>query len=240
MAEWLDVSLGVWFGCAASLFLGAFVQRATGFGLAVIGTPLILMLEPRLVPAVLVMFGLLVALMMVGTYRREIRVDAVGMALVGRVPGTLLGIWLLLVAPLVVLEKLIALIVLSSVAVSLCKISLPLNRLNLFVAGVVSGIFGTVSAIGGPPIALLMHRLPADSARANLSAFFIASATMTLLALLVAGKVQLWHLGLAVTFLPAVVLGNVLASRIAHRLDRQTLQRSSLILSTIAALVLLF
>lgn len=240
MAEWLDVSFGVWLGCAASLFLGAFVQRATGFGLAVIGTPLILMLEPRLVPAVLVMFGLLVALMMVGTYRREIRVDAVGMALVGRVPGTLLGIWLLLVAPLVVLEKLIALIVLSSVAVSLCKISLPLNRLSLFVAGVVSGIFGTVSAIGGPPIALLMHRLPADSARANLSAFFIASATMTLLALLVAGKVQLWHLGLAVTFLPAVVLGNVLASRIAHRLDRQTLQRSSLILSTIAALGLLF
>ncbi|TDX28463.1 hypothetical protein DFO67_110164 [Modicisalibacter xianhensis] len=240
MAEWLDVSFGVWLGCAASLFLGAFVQRATGFGLAVIGTPLILMLEPRLVPAVLVMFGLLVALMMVGTYRREIRVDAVGMALVGRVPGTLLGVWLLLVAPLVVLEKLIALIVLSSVAVSLCKISLPLNRLSLFVAGVVSGIFGTVSAIGGPPIALLMHRLPADSARANLSAFFIASATMTQLALLVAGKVQLWHLGLAVTFLPAVVLGNVLASRIAHRLDRQTLQRSSLILSTIAALGLLF
>ncbi|SFH39747.1 sulfite exporter TauE/SafE family protein [Modicisalibacter xianhensis] len=240
MAEWLDVSLGVWFGCATSLFLGAFVQRATGFGLAVIGTPLILMLEPRLVPAVLVMFGLLVALMMVGAYRREIRVDAVGMALVGRVPGTLLGVWLLLVAPLVVLEKLIALIVLSSVAVSLCKISLPLNRLSLFIAGVVSGIFGTVSAIGGPPIALLMHRLPADSARANLSAFFIASATMTLLALLVAGKVQLWHLGLAATFLPAVVLGNVLASRIAHRLDRQTLQRSSLILSTIAALGLLF
>lgn len=240
MAEWLDVSLGVWFGCATSLFLGAFVQRATGFGLAVIGTPLILILEPRLVPAVLVMFGLLVALMMVGTYRREIRVDAVGMALVGRVPGTLLGVWLLLVAPLVVLEKLIALIVLSSVAVSLCKISVPLNRLSLFVAGVVSGIFGTVSAIGGPPIALLMHRLPADSARANLSAFFIASATMTLLALLVAGKVQLWHLGLAVTFLPAVVLGNVLASRIAHRLDRRTLQRSSLILSTIAALGLLF
>ncbi|GHB12095.1 sulfite exporter TauE/SafE family protein [Modicisalibacter luteus] len=240
MAEWIGVSGWVWLGCAGSLFLGAFVQRATGFGLAVIGTPLILMMEPRLVPTVLVMFGLLVALMMIGAYRREIRLNAVGMALVGRVPGTALGVCLLLVAPLAVLEKLIALIVLSSVAVSLLNVSLPLNRLNLFVAGIVSGIFGTVSAIGGPPIALLMHRLPADSARANLSAFFIVSATMTLLALLLAGRIQLWHLGMAASFLPAVVLGNLLASRMAHRLDRNTLQWSSLILSIIAALGLLF
>lgn len=240
MSEWLDISLWVWLGCAASLFVGAFVQRATGFGLAVIGAPLLLMLESRLVPVVLVMFGLMVALMMVGAYRREVRVGAVGMALVGRVPGTLLGIWLLLVAPLFVLEKMIALIVLSSVAVSLLKFSLPVNRVSLFIAGLVSGIFGTVSAIGGPPIALLMHRLPADSARANLSAFFICSATMTLLALLIAGKIHVWHLTLAATFVPAVILGNVLAARIAHRLDRGALQRSSLLLSTLAALGLIF
>lgn len=240
MAEWLDISLRVWLGCSASLMLGAFVQRATGFGLAVIGAPLILMLEPRLVPVVLVMFGLLVSLMMVGIYRREIRVDAIGMALVGRIPGTVLGAWLLLAAPLVILEKFIALIVLSSVAVSLLKIRLPVNRNSLFIAGFASGIFGTVSAIGGPPIALLMHRLPADSARANLSAFFIVSTVMTLLALLLAGQILLWHLALALTFVPAVVLGNVLASLVAHHLDRRALQRSSLVLSTIAALGLLF
>lgn len=239
MAEWLNVSLWVWLGCSASLLLGAFVQRATGFGLAVIGAPLLLMLDARLVPVILVMFGLMVSVMMVGTYRREIRVETIGMALVGRVPGTLLGAWLLLMAPLAVLERSIAVIVLISVAVSLCRVSLPVNRSTLFVAGVVSGIFGTVSAIGGPPIALLMHRLPPDAARANLSAFFICSAAMTLAVLLLVGQLQLWHLAMALTFVPGVVLGNVLAARTAHRLDRRALQRSSLVLSTLAALGLL-
>lgn len=239
MADWLDVSLWVWLGCAVSLLLGAFVQRATGFGLAVIGAPLLLMLEPRLVPVVLVMFGLTVSLMMVGTYRHEIRVDAIGMALVGRVPGTLLGAWLLLIAPLAILEKFIAVIVLTSVAVSLSRVSLPVNRISLFIAGVASGIFGTVSAIGGPPIALLMHRLPADAARANLSAFFICSSSLTLLVLLLIGQIRLWHLAMALTLAPAVVLGNVLAAWVAHRLDRRALQRSSLLLSTLAALGLL-
>ncbi|GAB2794211.1 sulfite exporter TauE/SafE family protein [Halomonas shantousis] len=239
MAEFLGVSLLVWLGCAASLFLGAFVQRATGFGLAVIGAPLLLMLEPRLVPVVLVMFGLLVSLMMAGRYRHEIRLDAIGMALVGRLPGNALGAWLLLAVPLAVLEHLIAAIVLIAVAVSLLRFSLPVNRLSLFIAGVVSGVFGTVSGIGGPPIALLMHRLPPDSVRGNLAAFFIVGSILTLTVLALAGRIQLWHLAMAVSFVPAILAGSWVAARIAHRLDRRTLQYASLSLCTLAALGLL-
>lgn len=240
MAEWAGISLTVWLGCSLTLMAGAFVQRATGFGLAVVGAPLLLMLEPRLVPVLLVMFGFLVSLLMVGQYRHEIRITVIGMALVGRVPGTVLGTWLLLAAPLAVLESAIAMIVLSAVAVSLFRFSVPVNRVSLFIAGVISGIFGTVSAIGGPPIALLMHRLPPDSVRGNLAAFFICSASMTLIALALAGHIRLWHLGMAVTFLPSILLGNALAKAIAHRLDRRTLQYVSLAISTLAALGLLF
>lgn len=45
---WLDMAPMTWLGCALVLALGAFVQRATGFALAVVGA--LLMLEPRLVP----------------------------------------------------------------------------------------------------------------------------------------------------------------------------------------------
>lgn len=239
MFEALGVSPWVWVACSLTLMTGAFVQRVTGFGLAVVGAPILLMLEPRLVPVLLVMFGLMVSLMMVGQYRHEVRITVIGMALVGRIPGTLLGTWLLLVAPLAIMETAIALIVLSAVAVSLFRFSLPVNRVTLFLAGVLSGIFGTISAIGGPPIALLMHRLPPDSVRGNLAAFFICSASMTLIALTLAGQVRLWHLGMALTFLPSILLGNALARAIAHRIDRRVLQYSSLGISTLAALGLL-
>lgn len=96
---WLDMPLTTWTGCALILALGAFVQRATGFGLAVIGAPLLLMIEPRLVPVVLVLFGLTVSLMMVRAYWHEVRLGAMGMALVGRLPGNALGLWLLVAAP---------------------------------------------------------------------------------------------------------------------------------------------
>jgi uncharacterized membrane protein YfcA len=237
--QWLDMAPTTWFGCVAVLALGAFVQRATGFGLAVVGAPLLLMLEPRLVPVILVLFGFTVSLLMVRHYRHEVRIGEIGFALLGRLPGNGLGLWLLLAAPMALLEKLIAFSVLFAVAVSLFRFRLPVNRASLFGAGVVSGIFGTVAAIGGPPMVLLMHGLSPDRLRGTLSAFFVITASLTLAILALAGQVRFWHLGLALTFLPAVLAGNALADRIAHCLDRRLLQGASLSLCTVAALGLL-
>ena len=239
LLAWINLPLDTWLACAAVLMLGAFVQRATGFGLAVVGAPLLLMLEPRLVPVTLVLFGLTVSLMMVRHYWHEVRLDAIGMALVVRLPGNALGVWLLLVAPMVILEKLIAVIVLFTVLVTVCRFQLPVNRITLFGAGVLSGIFGTVAAIGGPPIVLLMHGLPVDRMRGNLAAFFILTSTLTLITLALANQIQLWHFQMALTFLPAVLIGNALAGALAHRLDRRLLQRASLTLCTLAAIGLL-
>lgn len=239
LLSWVNLPLTTWLGCAAVLMLGAFVQRATGFGLAVVGAPLLLMLEPRLVPVILVLFGFTVSLMMVRHYWHEVRLDSIGIALVGRLPGNALGIWLLLAAPMFLLEKLIAIIVLFAVLVTLCRFQLPVNRITMFGAGVLSGIFGTVAAIGGPPMVLLMHGLPADRVRGNLAAFFILTSLLTLLTLALAKQIQLWHFQVALTLLPAVLIGNALADVIAHRIDRRLLQGASLALCTLAALGLL-
>jgi len=239
LLQWLDMPLTHWLGSAAVLLLGAFVQRTTGFGLAVVGAPLLLMIEPRLVPVILVLFGFTVSLMMVRRYWHEVRLKEMSVALVGRLPGNGLGLWLLLAAPMVVLEKLIAAIVLFAVLVTLCRFELPVNRITLFIAGVLSGVFGTVAAIGGPPIVLLMHGFSPDRMRGNLAAFFVLTSLLTLLTLALAGQVSVWHFKLALTFLPAVLLGNALADAIAHRLDKPLLQRLSLGLCTLAALGLL-
>ncbi|MFO7648022.1 sulfite exporter TauE/SafE family protein [Halomonas sp. 3H] len=235
----VDMSLGTWLGCALVLALGAFVQRATGFGLAVVGAPLLLMLEARLVPVILVLFGFTVALTTLRHYWREVRLAEIGTALVGRIPGNALGLWLLLAAPMAVLEKLIAGSVLFAVAVTLFRFRLPVNRATLFGAGVLSGVFGTVAALSGPPMVLLLHGFPPDRLRGTLSAFFVVTALMTLLTLAPAGLVSAWHFGLALTFAPGVLAGSWLAGRVAHRLDRRLLQGASLALCTLAALGLL-
>ncbi|WLI73223.1 sulfite exporter TauE/SafE family protein [Halomonas alkalicola] len=235
----VDMTLPVWLGCAATLALGAFVQRSTGFGLAVGGAPLLLLLEPRLVPVVLVLFGFTVALTTLRHYWREVQPGEIATALVGRIPGNALGLWLLLAAPMAVLEKLIAGSVLFAVAVTLFRFRLPVNRATLFGAGVFSGIFGTIAALSGPPLVLLLHGFSPDRLRGTLSAFFVVTALMTLVTLGLGGLLRAWHFGVALTFAPGVLAGSWLAGRVAHRLDRRLLQGASLSLCTLAALGLL-
>ena len=239
LLAWLDMSPWTWLGCAAVLALGAFVQRATGFGLAVVGAPLLLMLEPRLVPVILVVFGFTVASMTLRHYWREVRLAEIGMALVGRLPGNALGLWLLLAAPMAVLETLIAGSVLFAVAVTLFRFRLPVNPATLFGAGVFSGIFGTIAALSGPPLVLLLHGFSPDRLRGTLSAFFVVTALMTLITLGLGGLLRVWHFGMALTFAPGVLAGSWLAGRVAHRLDRRLLQGASLALCALAALGLL-
>ena len=85
-----------------------------------------------------------------------------------------------------------------------------------------------------------MHGLPTDRVRGNLAAFFILTSLLTLITLALADQIQLWHFQVALTFLPAVLIGNALADTVAHRLDRRMLQGASLALCTLAALGLLW
>lgn len=234
-----ELTLGSWLWVGAVLALGTFVQRTTGFGMAVVGAPLILLEAPSLVPVVLVVYGFLVSCLVVRRYRREVAMTDISMALVGKVPGTLLGVWLLLVAPMATLEVMIASIVLFAVVVTLFKLRLPVNRSSLFGAGFLSGVFGAVAAIGGPPIVLLMHGMPMDRLRGNLAAFFLISSLMTLASLAAVGRVPLWLLGVSLSFMPMVVAGHALGAVLAPKLPRRLLQAASLTLCAAAALGLL-
>lgn len=236
---WSELAPTAWWGVALSLALGAFVQRTTGFGMAVVGAPLILLQAPGLVPVVLVFYGLLVSCLVIRRYWKQIAMSDISTALIGKIPGVILGAWLLVIAPAAVLELLIGGIVLFAVVVTLLRLRLPINRASLFGAGFVSGIFGSVAAIGGPPMVLLMHGMPMERLRGNLAAFFLISSLMTLVALAVAGQVDGWRLGVSLSFLPLVVAGHALGAALAPHIPRGLLQVASLGLCAMAALSLL-
>src|SRR3546814_9062822 len=79
--------------------------------------------------------------------------DRVGLAwiLAGRVPGSVVGAWVVAVASTTVLEALAGAVVLAMVLASVAMPVLPVRPSTPLVAGVVSGVTGTAAGIGGPP-----------------------------------------------------------------------------------------
>ena len=220
------------------IFCGALTQSLIGFGLAVVASPLLYIVEPSLVPAPVIMMGFSIAALTLFRERGQLEFNGLQYALLGRIPGGILGAMLILIAPQPILGLAIASIVALAVGLSLLKFSLPVNRFTLFVAGILSGIFGNIAAIGGPPLAILLAGKDAAQFRAALSAFFIFSSMIALAILAIAGLLKLEHLWVSLMLLPSVILGYVVARRLVGRIDKQKTRAFTLALCSLSAFIL--
>ncbi|MDT3282212.1 sulfite exporter TauE/SafE family protein [Shewanella scandinavica] len=220
------------------VFLGALTQSLIGFGLAVVASPLLYIVDPQLVPGPVIAMGFTISLLTLFRERGHLEFNGLQYALLGRVPGGFIGASLLLFAPQPILGLSIAAIVAVAVILSLYKFSLPVNKKTLFGAGVVSGIFGNIAAIGGPPMAILLSGKDASQFRAALSAFFIFSSTIAMVILAITGLLELKHLWLSLLLLPSVLLGYLVAGRLVGRVDKEKTKMATLVLCSISALVL--
>lgn len=218
------------------VFIGAFVQSATGFGLAVVASPLLILLAPEYIPGPIIIVGLFLALINAFKYRSTISIGGLKHAIIGRIPGTVAGGALLYYIDIGQLSLLLGIIVLLAVLISLLPIKLHPTPKRLMFAGFLSGFFGTSSGIGGPPMALLLQHQQAQFIRANLAAFFVVSCVMSLLIQIPIGYMSLAHLYLSLPLLPASYLGYFVAMRFVDRLSQDLVRKASLVLCFAAGL----
>ncbi|MFM2481065.1 sulfite exporter TauE/SafE family protein [Celerinatantimonas sp. YJH-8] len=233
-----DLSL-IFLACAI-VALGAIVQSLIGFGLAVVAAPLLYFIDPTFVPVPLLLQGLMISIFNWYSNRHNTDIASMFYALIARVPGALLGLWLILHFNAKGLQIMIAIAVLSGVISTLTSYAVRFNRKNLVIAGFISGIFATVAAIGGPPMALIMRHQETAKIRGNLSAFFTLSSTISFFVLLAGGRVQLHHLSLGLLLLPAVILGFFLAKLVIDKVERQHIKWITQIVCSISAFMLLY
>ena len=93
------MSLGVFAVLAATFFVAAALQGSIGFGLGLVAAPVIALVDPALLPALVIMLATLVTLLVVVRERADLDVRGAGWALSGRIPGSVLGAWLVVVMP---------------------------------------------------------------------------------------------------------------------------------------------
>lgn len=210
-----------WFICAAALLIGCTLQAAIGFGMALISAPIIVMVKPQWVPYIMAVMALTVSLNTVRDQFSDIQWRNMLSPMIARIPGTILGTWLLVVMSLQHLQIAVALMVMLSVFITMRLKPFPATNTNLGIAGFVSGITGTTTSIGGPPIALVMQHSAGATARANLSLFFVYSCIISIAGYHMAGLMtpQTWLVGLSLA--PIAFVGFWLGKRVQKFVDNR-------------------
>ncbi len=219
--------------------IGAAVQGVVGFGMALVATPLLALLDPALVPVPLLLVTSLHSVLTLGREHRHTDWPGVGWTMLGRVAGTVLGVLAVTRLSPNGLALVVGLSVLACVALSLVAWRPRLTPRSLTIAGLAGGATGTAAGLGGPPVALLYQHAEGARLRATMGAYFVLGSITSLAALGLAGVVTTESIQAAAVLLPFMLGGFALSGPARRLLDRGWIRPAVLLVSAASAAVLM-
>jgi hypothetical protein len=212
-------------------------QASVGFGLSLTAAPLLLLVDPLLVPTPLLIAALCLTILVWIRDHEGIQASGVGSLMLGRVVGTVPGALLIAVLPLDRTQLVLGLLILAAVGMSIVGLRIRHTRPALFGVGVVAGFMSATAAVGGPPIALAYQHESGQRLRGTM-AFMLTFGTMISLAgLWMVGRFRLVELELAAWLIPGLLAGFAASGRTAKLLDRGHTRTAVLVLASGAAIV---
>jgi uncharacterized membrane protein YfcA len=224
---------------ALAMGAGSCVQGAVGFGAALVAAPLLVLVDERFVPGPITVASLVLNVVLIAT-RSDVIVDhRIRWAIGGLLPGTIAGGLVLAVLSADGLSIAFAVIVVVAVVFSVSGVRLAIEPRSLAGAGVVAGVMGTVSGIGGPPIALVYQHEPAALLRGTLPRFFVAGSIFAIAAIAAAGRLGADEVVPSIVLTASALAGFSLSGPVARHLDRRSARPVVLVLSVIAAVAVL-
>lgn len=224
---------------AVVVAVAAFVQGSSGMGFALIATPVMGIVQASLLPVVIL--ALMIPLNIYVAAREREAVDWRGASWIsaGRLVGTAGGFAVVVAVPTSSLNLLIGGSTVLAALASLAAPSFTPGRPTQVIAGAVTGITETATGVGGPPLVLIYQHRAAPVLRSTVALCFLVGEIISLLVLLVAGKVDAEQLRTAALLLPAVGLGALASHFVHHRVGGPRLRIAVLVFALVSGIVLL-
>lgn len=232
-ANWPVMLLG-----ALAVFAGSLIQASTGLGLGMIAAPILLLIDPRLVPGPLLVLAFVVSLLIAVREWRSIDRKGLSFALVGRIPGSVLAGLTISLVPLSTYSLLFGLLVLGAVLLSASGWRVLPTPRNLLTAGLASGYMGTLTSIGAPPLALAYQHGTASAMRATMAAYFVIGSAVSIAVLAMFGRFATEQALASAIFLPPLVAGFWVSGHVVPRMNNRRARYAVLWLSGLSAAML--
>ncbi len=223
------LSIGTVSSVAGIVFVAAVLQRAVGFGFALLAVPLMAFVVPTK-SAVVVVFlnSTIVCAWLAVRLRWEIEWPTTRRLGLGAIVGAPVGVIILSLVPATTLRLVLGVTTCLAavwiiVSLRLLKRAGPVrpNPSTTVALGFASGVLNTSLATNGPPLVYELRRtgFQDDRFRATISAVFLLSNLIGLPLLALAGLITSFDLALAASSLVPCMAGVTVGSRISGRME---------------------
>ncbi len=220
---------------AAILFLAAFTQSLSGFGLALVSMPLLApLIGIRTATPLVALISVFVEAGLLFHYRAALNVRAIWRLVISAVIGSPLGVIFLTKVDGKLAMVVLGIVIAGYAIYALADLNLPKLHSSLwaFGAGLLAGMLGGAYNTSGPPVIIYgdCRRWPRDEFKSNLQGFFIVNSAAVLASHLLKGTItpQICMYGLYSA--PALAAGALLGFASDRWLSPQAFRKIVLIL----------
>ncbi|PHP68694.1 sulfite transporter TauE/SafE [Zhengella mangrovi] len=218
--------------------VAAVVQFGLGMGFGLTAAPLLALIDPQLVPVSTLYLGLATSAWTAFDERGAVVWPEVWTAAVGRLIGVVVATAVLVwISDRKAFSLVFGLMVGLAVLLSVAGWRLKFSRPSLVAMATVSGLMGTITSVGAPPLAIVYQDRPAGQARPTLAAFFAVGCALSLVGLHLSGWAGPRDLALALIMVPGMLAGWLVARLLAGRFDKRY-RPALLTVAAVAAVIL--
>src|SRR5918997_962780 len=213
--------------------LAGIVTGLTGFGLALISTPILLFVyEPRTVIVLTAIFSIVINSAVVWDSWQEARKRLALALLIPALFGIVAGVEVLSVINPDYVRLGVGVIVIFSALLLVRDIRLPGagTRWGTLVAGSASGALSTSTGLAGPPVVLLLasRGLPKHEFRGTSALYFLPMSVVGILVLALRGLVEGGEVPLGLLLVPAAIAGKVIGTALLKRVSEKAFRAVTL------------
>lgn len=225
-----------------------FLQATTGFGYAIVTTPLLAMMLPPKESVMLTMTtGLIARCSMLHLIRGAGSFSDIKPLILTSVVGAAVGSYTLLIISSYWLKLFIAFVLLLTGWAMWKERRVHISNPNFVekCVGLLAGFLGSTTSVNGPPI--IMYYLNAgldknkEVFRGNLTRYFLVMNCMTLIMAFYLGTLELgniWRMTLSA--IPGLWLGLYLGEKFFRKINAQAFKRMTLIMIIASAIMIIF
>jgi uncharacterized membrane protein YfcA len=216
----------------AALLAGV-VTGLTGFGLALISTPILLFVyEPRTVVVLTAIFSIFINSAVVWDSWHEARRRLALALLIPALFGIVVGVEVLSVIDPDYVRLGVGVIVIFSALLLVRDVRLPgaNTRWGTLVAGSASGALSTSTGLAGPPVVLLLasRGLPKHEFRGTSALYFLPMSVVGLAVLALRGLVEASEVPLGLVLVPAAIAGKAIGTALLARVSERAFRAVTL------------
>jgi len=214
-----------------TMFFGSIIQGATGLGFAIFSMPILTLILPiRIATLVVLLSAFIMVLWIFYRMRDYVIVKLVSFTVIGELIGRSIGIYSLMNLGTSILKNILGVtLIIFSLYFTFYynKIRINISAKNSFIVGIISGIFGGMFNIGGPPKAIYFFAATSNKMEYQgcLQATNVITTIYSIFLHLTYGNIDLKILQLSILGMIAVLMGTPIGLKIFKEINKSLLSK---------------